>query len=154
MKKSVKNNNAYYTIVWSKEYPYDRHSASRILPEMAGLLCLLEERRPFEYRPLIFYGCWREGLRLGMKNFFDPAFSKYGDIAKEMLSRKLFYKYSVIDTTPFDLKDIMYWLIGKYAPEFNNLEKFKCTRRYENISVREIVMREGAISEHIPDIGF
>ena len=42
MKKSVLNDDVFYTLMWSRIIPYDKYTAARILPEMAGILCLME----------------------------------------------------------------------------------------------------------------
>ena len=109
------------------------------------------ERREPEY--LIFYGCWREGLRITTRNFFDPIFSQHTDIVEQLHDRKLLYKYAVIDTTPKDVKDVMYWLINHYKPLFNDDAGFKDSKRYKHIYVRELVMEKGEMGKRIPSFG-
>lgn len=153
MKKSIYNDDVYYTIAWSQLYNYDKHSASRILPELSGILCLLENVPNGEARPLLFYGCWREGLRYGLKVFMDLQFSKFPKLARNIQGRKLLYKYTVIDTNLADMQDIMYWLIGSYEAEFNSADMLPDSKRYKNIHVKEMSMKEDQIMEKIPKFG-
>ncbi|HNV45962.1 MAG TPA: hypothetical protein PKJ16_02900, partial [Spirochaetota bacterium] len=68
MKKKTDESGAYYTIMWSKMYKYDKYEAQRILPELTGILCLLEKKDSRDPRPILFYNCWREGLKIAIKN--------------------------------------------------------------------------------------
>lgn len=154
MKKRVLNENVYYTIAWSRIFTFgDKFSASRILPELPGILGMYEKRPQGEPKCLLFYGCWRDGLRMGLKNFFDPIFSKNKIMAATMLESDILYRYTVIDTNPLDMKDILYWLICEYGPEYNSLAGFDDTKRYANISVREIDMKKDQIVDTIPQFG-
>ncbi|HPB80757.1 MAG TPA: hypothetical protein PK200_01835 [Spirochaetota bacterium] len=154
MKKRVLDENVYYTIAWSRLFTFgDKFSASRILPELPGILGIFEKRRNGDPKCLLFYGCWRDGLRLGLKNFFDPIFSKNKILAATMLETDLLYKYTVVDTSPLDMKDILYWLICEYSPEYNSVTTFLDSKRHANISVREIEMRKDQIVDNIPDFG-
>ena len=150
MKKKVFRNNAYYSLMWSPVYPYDRHAAARVLPELSGIICLMEEVRGGDPQYLIFYGCWRVGLRYGLKNLFDPDFSKYPAIRDSMQERRLLYKYTIVDSSPDDMKDVLYLLIRSYDPEFNDFRRFKNSGRYENIYIREMVMQKGETIERFP----
>ena len=150
MKKRVNDCNVYYTIMWSPVFPYDKYHATRILPELAGVICLMEKNSVGVPKCLLFYSCWRDGLRMGIKNLFDPIFSKIPDIREMLIGRNLLYKYTVIDTTPVDMKDIMYWLILSYRPEFNNYKGFKESGRYEKIYVRQMEMGNDDLIEKFP----
>jgi hypothetical protein len=150
MKKRVIQNNAYYSVMWSRVYSYDRHSASRILPELAGIICLMENMPLGEPQYLIFYGCWRVGLRYGLGNLFDPQFSKLPQIRDSIKDRRLAYKYTIVDSNFNDMRDIMYLLIRNYIPEFNDLKGFSDSGRYDNIYIREMTMKKGETIERFP----
>lgn len=153
MKKAVVNDDVFYTIAWSRLIEYDKHSASRILPEMPGILCLMERLAGGAMEYLIFYSCWRDGLRMALKNFLDPDFSKFPEINASIKRRGLFYKYTVIDTNIQDMQDVMFWLIRTYKPEFNALEGFGDSKRYRNISIREMDLGENSVIERLPKTG-
>jgi hypothetical protein len=153
MKKTVLENNVYYTVAWSPMRMYDKHAASRILPELAGIVCLLREQKKEEHDYLMFLACWRNGLRLSLKNFMDPLFSKYKDIATRLESEKVLYKFTVVDTSPSDMQDAMYGLIRTYQPEYNNIGEFQDSKRYKNIFVKEIEMGKEDIIEKFPMFG-
>ncbi len=153
MKKSLSNDNVFYTIAWSKLYHYDKHEAGRVLPELAGIICLVEELPRGDPAFLIFYGCWREGLRMGLKNFMDPDFTKYPELLKDLLGKKVRYKYTVVDSNPTDMQDILFWLIQNYTPLLNNPVDFKDSGRYENIFVKETQLRDDEVVERLPRTG-
>lgn len=153
MKKSVLDKDVFYTIVWSPVYPYEKYSAWSKLPELAGIVCLLGKVPRGEPEYLIFYGCWRDGLRVGLKNFLDPLMTKFPEILEEMNGYDLLFKYAVLDKSPLDVKDIMYWLIKNYKPAFNNMEQFRDSRRYRDIYVKEMTKTEKEITKHIPGFG-
>ncbi len=153
MKKSVVNDDVFYTIAWSRLIAYEKHSASRILPEMPGILCLLETAPRGGMRYLIFYGCWRDGLRMALKNFLDPDFTKFPDINASLRGRNMQYKYTVVDSSMQDMQDVMFWLIRTYEPEFNALEGFDDSKRYKNISIREMDLGVDQVIERLPKTG-
>ncbi|RPI95547.1 MAG: hypothetical protein EHM32_05550 [Spirochaetales bacterium] len=153
MKKSIVNEDVFYTIAWSRLIAYEKHSASRILPEMPGILCLLEAVPRGAMRYLIFYGCWRDGLRMALKNFLDPDFTKFPDINAQLRGRTMQYKYTVVDSSMLDMQDVMFWLIRTYEPEFNALGGFEDSKRYKNISIREMELGTDQVIERLPKTG-
>ncbi len=153
MKKSVLNDDVFYTLMWSRIIPYDKYTAARILPEMAGILCLMENVPNGDPAYLMFYGCWREGLRMGLKNLMSPIIQKSRNIAQQFDNRKLLYKYTIVDSSLQDMQDVMYWLIQNYNPEFNQILDFGDSKRYQNIYVKEMTMRDDQYIEKIPRYG-
>jgi hypothetical protein len=148
MKKRIHNDEAFYDIVWSQYHKYDKYTANKILPELAGIVSLHKPVKD-SYSDLIFYGCWRDGCRIGLKKFIDPENSDYRHIVTNFDMNSLYYRYTIIDTSPADLKDILYWLIGSYDPVYNNKEAFADSKRYKNINVRESIMKSGDVIERI-----
>ena len=140
MKKVAADNSVVYNVEWSKPFEYDRFSASRVLPEMPGIL-FFSEKRGNDYHPLLIFASWREGLRGGIRNLFDEMFSAMPKTAAELRKKKLFYRYAVVDSSPLDMKDILFWLIRTYEPEFNSSREFTDSHRYEQIAVNEKQMR-------------
>ena len=136
MKRKPSDSGIIYDIEWSKPFPYDRFSASRVLPEMPGIL-FFSEKRGSDYWPLLLFASWREGLRGGMRNLMDETFSAMPKTSVEMKAKKLYYRYAVIDSSPLDMKDILFWLIRTYEPEFNSARNFTDSNRYEKIAVSE-----------------
>lgn len=151
MKKKIVSNEAYYTIAWSPVIAFNKYSITRVLPELPGIV--LFSRNSKGRKPIFIYGCWREGIRLGIKYLFDPAFSKVPKIAYELLDDALYFKYTVIDTDIKDMQDVMSLLILKYKPQFNNTS-FKDSGRYAVIHLRETEMKNGEVVEKIPQVGF
>ena len=135
MKKDVIGGNVFYSIEWSGFKPYDRFSAARVLPDMPGIIHLADVKHSMT-RNLFFFASWREGLRCGMKNLFDADRSTLITTVKSMIETNLHYRYTVIDTSPSDMQDILFWLIRNYEPAYNNM-KYCDSKRYGEISIRE-----------------
>lgn len=136
MKKHVYGDEVYYEITWSPLYRYDKYTAGRILPEMAGILSFQEKDLPDE-NILLFYGCWRSGCRIGLKNLLDSMISPHPDLRDQIDTEELYFRYTVIDTTYRDLQDILFWLTRTYQPPLNDHRNFKDSQRYRGISVQE-----------------
>lgn len=153
MKKSEYRDDVFYTIVWSRLIPYDRHSAARVLPEMPGILCFMEKPKRGDPRYLVFYSCWRDGLRMGLKNLFDPDLGRHKKLAAMIARHELLYKYTMIDSSARDMQDVMYWLIRNYTPEYNSLDEFSDSKRYKEIYVKEMELEGDQVIERIPNFG-
>ncbi|MDY6934948.1 MAG: hypothetical protein SVZ03_12110 [Spirochaetota bacterium] len=141
MKKSLLNNDVFYTIVWTRIYQYDKYRIGGI-PELPGIICLLQKIPNGSPKYLIFYSCWRDGLRNGIKNFLNPSLTRFPEIIKNIDEKTLLYKYTIIDSKSQDLKDVMFWLIKEYQPVFNSLVDFEDSKRYKNIYLKEMIIMD------------
>lgn len=153
MKKKISGNVVLYSIAWSEIVKYDRHSAARKLPELPGVLFLYEAKKQ-TLRNLLVYGCWRTGLRMGMRDLMDPMFVQNQPLYEYIKDIDVAYKYCIVDSSADDLQDIMYWLIAEYTPSMNNLDVFKDSRRYREISVKESIARAGDMKLEPSNFGF
>lgn len=149
MRKDVIKDDVYYSILWSQLYRYDRHEATRILPELPGILWLLYLRQSKEEH-LMFYSCWRDGCRDGLRNLMDGTYRKLPEVRRQLDTDRLFYRYTVIDSSMKDLQDIMFWLINSYTPRFNNAEGFQDSKRYRNIYVKESERKKDDVVDRMP----
>ncbi|MBN2041981.1 MAG: hypothetical protein JW864_18240 [Spirochaetes bacterium] len=136
MEKNVAEKDVYYKITWSKQYECNRHVISGI-PVLPGIVDLYQENKGV-ITPLLFYACWKSGIRIGIRNLLDPNFSLFPELIKLSEDKNLLFRYSVIDTHFLDMKDILYWLIREYSPELNNAREFKDSERYKDIYLKEI----------------
>ncbi|HOK03199.1 MAG TPA: hypothetical protein PKX79_11035 [Spirochaetota bacterium] len=137
-KKDVRGDDVYYAIEWSRLFEYDKYTARRVIPELPGIMWLLHPVKT-EVESLLFYACWRDGLRVGLRKLLDDSFINTGkeDLRDLLLQHELLYRFAVIDTSPQDIQDIMYWLIKEYKPLYNDLAKFTDSKRYMNIFIKE-----------------
>lgn len=140
MNKTVRDETVCYQIEWSAPFEYDRITAGRILPDMPGIL-FLSEKIGADHIPLFCYACWREGVRSGLKNVMDEMFTPFPVMVARLKEKGFCYRYAVVDTTPHDMKDIMFWLICTYHPEYNNAD-YSDSGRYVDVSVREMPMKK------------
>jgi hypothetical protein len=97
MKKSVLENNVFYTIAWSKD------------------------------------------------------FSKW--LQQQLEGRGMLFKYTIVESSPLDMQDVMYWLIHEYSPLLNSLEEFSDSKRYRDIYVKELLIGDDRVTERFPKYG-
>lgn len=146
MKKDVRGDDAYYSIAWSRLFEYDRFTARRVMPELPGIVWLMHPVKT-GMETLLFYACWRDGLRVGLRKLLDDSFINTGkeNLREILLEHELHYRFAVIDTSPLDIQDIMYWLIKEYRPLYNDEKKFTDSKRYMNIFIKEAEDQPGDI---------
>ena len=118
MEKNIFKDDVYYTITWSPTYLCNRHTVMGI-PGLPGIVCLFKEKQSV-IKNLLLYGCWKSGVRVGLRNLLDPNYTPFPVLIQLSESKDLLFKYAVIDTHPLDMKDIMYWLIKEYQSPFAN----------------------------------
>lgn len=150
MEKNVKGDSVYYDIAWSPISEYDKYRALGI-PEMPGIVCLMARESVDLYEYLLFYSCWRSGIRKGLKDITDVNYRRFPGIIKHIEDKNLYYKYTVVDSNVKDLNDIMYWLIKEYEPLYNSPD-FIDSQRYRDIYMKEIELGETAVVEKIKKI--
>ena len=148
MKKQIQDDTALYTIAWSQLYKFDKYSARKILPGLPGILSIYE-KVDNKFVNLIFIACWRDGCRQCLIRFFDPTISKQLHIYEQIKDKEIYYKYTIIDSNPKDMQDILYWLINSYENKFNNAKSFNNSGRFKKISVDERIMGKDEIVEKI-----
>ncbi|MCL1911213.1 MAG: hypothetical protein FWG13_03300 [Leptospirales bacterium] len=140
MEKRILDNKAYYKIWWSPLEKYDRHILSRLMPEMPGIAGLFIKEGD-ELFPLLFLGCWQDGIRDLVKNFMDPLSIHYkelrGEIEKKTEMEDIHIAYTVIETSPKDIQDVLHCLIQTHRPA-NNSQSFSNSGRYKNVYVEEL----------------
>lgn len=149
MKKTEMREDVLYTIAWSRPHKWDKYEAHTIVPEMPGIvaLCYMIQDEP-QY--LMFYSCWRDGCRLGLKRLVREDFTRFPELLKQLDLTRLHYRFTVIDTKPKDIQDILFWLLKNYQPQFNNHQTYEDSKRYRNISVTEMTMNAEDTVERLP----
>jgi hypothetical protein len=135
MEKNINKDDVYYKIEWSQGQLFDRHTVSGI-PILPGIACLYQEKGGLiDY--LLFYSCWKNGIRIGLRNILDPDFSEFSELIELSKEKELFFRYAVVDTHFLDVQDILYWLIREYDPLYNNISNFTDSKRYKDIYLKE-----------------
>lgn len=136
MIKKTSGNDVYYSIEWSRVIEYEKYSATRIIPELSGIVRLMHKKNN-RYKDVLLYACWRDGCRVGLKKLMDDLIDKHNDIRERLMEDDIYYCFTVIDTNPKDMQDIMFWLIKEYKPVLNDLKNFDDSKRYRNINMKE-----------------
>ncbi|NLV68146.1 MAG: hypothetical protein GXY14_10795 [Spirochaetes bacterium] len=136
MKKNVRGDDVYYYVEWSRMFVYDRHSVTRLIPEMPGLV-FMQHKVNRKMVNMLVLACWRDGCRVGIKKLMDEYTMTHVSIRERLSESEVYFRYAVIDTSQNDIKDIMYWLIKEYKPELNDIAGFTDSKRYINIYLKE-----------------
>ena len=134
--KNVRGNDVYYYVEWSRLFEYDRHSVTRLIPELPGLVWM-QHRINRQMVDMLFFACWRDGLRVGIKKLMDEFSTTRVSLRERLSESEVYFRYAIIDTHPNDIKDIMYWMIREYRPELNDADTFTDSKHYMNIFVKE-----------------
>ena len=153
MKKRIVKDGVLYTIAWSPLYKFDKYSITKIIPELPGIVSLVERIQGDMFKYVLFFSCWRDGLRIGLKNLMDPIFTRHPMLSSNLQGRDLYYRYTAVDESPYDLQDILWWLIQTYDPELNNTDGYNDSQRYMNIDVREVGLSEDDVVERLSKVG-
>ena len=136
MKKNVRDNDVYYYVEWSRLFGYDRHSVTRLIPELPGIV-LMQHKVNRKMVNMLVFACWRDGCRVGIKKLMDEYTLTHVSIREKLSESEVYFRYAVVDTSQNDIKDIMYWMIKEYKPELNDITTFTDSKRYMNIFVKE-----------------
>ncbi len=77
--------------------------------------------------------------QVGLRKLLDDSFINTGKekLRETLLGHELHFRFAVIDTSPLDIQDIMYWMIKEYRPVYNDITSFSDSKRYMNIFVKE-----------------
>lgn len=153
MNKIIQNDEVFYTLAWSKLYKYEKYSAMKILPELSGIVSVFKKKENTDVNQL-FYGCWRDGCRIGLSKLLDPLFTPLSHVLEKMGNENIYYRYTIIDSSPKDMKDILWWLMNTYETKFNNPENYKDSRRYRSINVDEKKLDPNSVVERLPSRRF
>ncbi len=148
MHKQVIKENVFYDIIWSLPAVFDRHTLMGI-PGMAGVVCIFKQKHDvIDY--ILFYASWKSGVRGGARDLLDPNHSQFPQLIELSEKKDLMFKYTIIDTNPQDMQDILYWLINEYHPELNNSSDFTDSRRYKDIYLLEMYEDYGERNSAFP----
>jgi hypothetical protein len=135
MEKKIFEDDVFYSINWSRPNLCTRHTIMGI-PTLAGIVCLFQKRHDIiDY--LLFYAAWKSGVRNGARDLLDPNFTQFRELITLSDNKDLLFKYTVVDSNPKDMQDIMYWLIKEYSPKLNNINDFADSERYKDIYLLE-----------------
>jgi hypothetical protein len=140
LNKKILGKKAYFAIGWSEKHRYNRILASRVLPELPGIIIFFMVKNS-RVKPFFSFATWRDGLREGVRNLFDSHFSKFKTMLEYVDDPHMYYSFTVVDSNKRDLRDIFYWVIKNYRPELNSLESFTHTGRYDEIIVYESTIK-------------
>ena len=110
--KTVRDDRAYYTIIWSPLRKADRYDIQKTVPAMAGLYELYY-RDDGNSCHLFHYGrAWLGGLRAVIREFTDPDLMKdRPDIRDILKARPCYYRFTVCESRE-DMEDILYYFAG------------------------------------------
>jgi len=134
LQKSVKHNDAFYKLNWSRLAEAERHDIMRIVPSVSGIYELYYQDIKKQLRLFFVSIAWYGGLRNAIREKTDLEL-EIDKKRREILEKyKCFFRYSVSNSFN-DLKDVLFFFSETYFP--GRILKDH-SDRYENIHVEEV----------------
>ena len=132
--KTVDEDNAYFTLRWSRLSKADKYEIIKKVPAMAGIfeLYYMDAKKKLN---LFFVGkVWIGGLRSRIRRLTDPELEM--DTKRRAVLEKFdcYYRYSLTDHQS-DLDDVFYFFAGRHFPRETKAEH---SGRYSQILVYEL----------------
>ena len=148
MKKQIQNDSVLYTIAWSQTYKYDKYLVRKILPGLPGIISIFTKNGS-RIENLVFIACWRDGCRQCITRLFNPEISKQLHLYENLKDLDMHYQYTIVDSSPKDMQDILHWLINNYDTKYNDPKSYNSSNRFSTIAVDEKQMGKDDVVEKI-----
>lgn len=133
--KTVKRENVYYTLNWSRLMEADKYSVNKGTPAMAGIIELyfLDEYK--KLRILRREHVWYGGVRSRLREAVDPTLELKDKPLQKLLEKsKLFCRYTLSESIP-DMSDIIFFLPNAPVRPGGETDH---SGRYKKIFVNEV----------------
>jgi len=131
--RQTKDDNVYFTIVWSRLCKVDRIEIRKTVPAVPGLFELYYMDRRNTLNLLSIYRAWYGGLRSQIREKTDPTLELDPKRRHILESRPCYYRYT--KTFSFnDMCDILYFFSETYFP---HKRLTAASGRYNHIYVKE-----------------
>jgi hypothetical protein len=132
--KLVEDQDAYYTIHWSRIAKADKHRINGSVPAFAGIyeIYYMDEVKKLN---LFSVGkTWYGGLRYALRTRTDPELEKEAGRRRILDEHDCYYRYTALTST-LDMDDILFFFERVHFPGRNTQRH---SGRYERIHVREL----------------
>ncbi len=132
--RQVRDNEAYYTVYWSRLAKADKYDIVRSVPSVGGVyeLYYLDDRKKLNL--MFFAHAWYGGLRSSIRKLVDAELSRDPAITEILENRDVYYRYSCTDSNQ-DMLDVVFFFDSIHFPHGKRRED---SGRYDAIYVNEI----------------
>lgn len=113
--KTVRNGEAYYTVVWSPLTKADKYEVTLRVPSVAGLYELYRMDKQKKLNLLAVTHAWYGGLRSQIRAAIDPDATNDPARKAELEDAELYYRYSASGSLE-DILDVVWFLHSSYFP--------------------------------------
>ncbi len=130
---TIKNGEAYYTLVWSPLKKADKYEVTLKVPSVAGLFELYRMDESKKLNLLSVTHAWYGGLRSQIRAAIDPDATHDPVKIAKLEDAELYYRYSMSESFP-DILDVVWFLHTTYFPDDIRLEH---SGRYSRMYLNE-----------------
>ena len=135
IQKSLKDDDAFYTVRWSPICKADKYTIIGSVPAMGGMAELYYKDAHGKLNLYLLARSYYGGLRATLRVATDPEPAQ-DERRHEVLGAHeggIYYRYTLVESQD-DMSDVMYFFMSTYAPG----SQFEHSGRYLNIFVQEI----------------
>lgn len=135
IRKSVKDDDAFFTVRWSPITKAEKYSIARSVPAMGGVAELYYKDRQGKLNLYMLARSYYGGLRATLRVATDPELEKDPRRLAVLVGHEdgIYYRYSLIESQD-DMTDVMFFFMSTYCPSAS----FDHTGRYDKIFLKEI----------------
>lgn len=129
----IKNDEAYYTLIWSPLTKADKYEVTLKVPSVSGIFELYSMDENKKLNLLSVTHAWYGGLRSQIRASIDPDATNDPVKIAVLEDAELYYRYSMSDSFPM-LLDVVWFLHTTYFPNDVRVEH---SGRYERMYLNE-----------------
>lgn len=133
IERMEKDDQAYFTLYWSKLTKADKYTITTSVPSVSGLYELYYEDYEKQLNLLTINTAWLGGLRSQIRQDIEPDFNKPKNLRIVLENLPIYYRFSMSDVSE-DIQDVVWFLNQTY---FGEKSKVHDSGRYKNIFVKE-----------------
>jgi hypothetical protein len=95
--KEIYDNNAYYTIRWSKYQVCNKFEVTKKAPNRAGIFVLFYLNKAHKLQPFYLGYAWTSSIKFDIKFYIVEDANRHADIAKIIDDKKCYYKFVIVE---------------------------------------------------------
>lgn len=133
--KSVKGDDAFYTVRWSPIVKADKYRIIGSVPAMGGVAELYYKDAGGKLNLYLLARSYYGGLRATLRVATDPETEKDERRRAVLVAHEgeIYYRYTLVESQD-DMSDVMFFFMSTYAPKV----RFDHSGRYERIFLTEV----------------
>jgi hypothetical protein len=129
-----RDEDVYYTIIWSRLKKAEKYGIISAVPSQAGIFELYSMDKKGKLNLFYFGKSWYGGLRNELRARSDPELEKDAKRREVLDKFDCYFRYSLLESSD-DMSDILFFFAQTYFP---GTRTYKPSGRYRDIFVKEI----------------